>query len=204
MGQEKVEGILFFHAFTCCDTVSAFHNKGKKTAWQIWDTYPEASPVFSKLSQYLLKGEDGDLEILEKFVILMYNRSSTAATMDEVSLDMLARKQRPYEAIPQLEQLYSNTPDVLLTRLTGCALGQATQCQPEAESSAYWGWQWFDDEWQVFWTSNSLIAQSCQQLTKCGCKSDCGRCKCHRLGLSCTTLCRCEVKQFSPCLSEGE
>ena len=33
VGQEKAKGILFFHAFTGCDVVSAFKNKGKKTAW---------------------------------------------------------------------------------------------------------------------------------------------------------------------------
>ena len=66
--------MLFLHAFTGCEIVSAFRNKGKKTAWQTWDVCPEASPVFSKLSQYPLTVEDGDLEILERFVILMYDR----------------------------------------------------------------------------------------------------------------------------------
>ena len=56
--------MLFIHAFTGCDTVSAFRNKGKKIAWQTWNICPEAMPVFSKL-------EDSDLAILEKFVILI-------------------------------------------------------------------------------------------------------------------------------------
>ncbi|XP_041666996.1 uncharacterized protein LOC121525207 [Cheilinus undulatus] len=53
----------------------AFHNKGKKTAWQTWGICPEAFPVFSKLSQSPLTVEDGDLEILEKSVILMDDRN---------------------------------------------------------------------------------------------------------------------------------
>ena len=32
IGPEKSKGLLFFHAFTGCD-VSAFHGKGKKSAW---------------------------------------------------------------------------------------------------------------------------------------------------------------------------
>ena len=32
IGQEKTRSILFFHAFSGCDVVSAFHEKGKKTA----------------------------------------------------------------------------------------------------------------------------------------------------------------------------
>ena len=90
----------FFHAFTCCDIVSAFRNKGKKTAWHTWDIFPEASPVFSNLSHYSLTMEQSDMNILERFVILMYDQFSTAANVDEARLDSFARKQRPCEAIP--------------------------------------------------------------------------------------------------------
>ena len=34
IGPERTKGILFFYAFTGCDIVSAFQNKGKKAAWQ--------------------------------------------------------------------------------------------------------------------------------------------------------------------------
>lgn len=34
IGVDKSDGLLFFHAFTGCDDVSAFRGKGKKTAWQ--------------------------------------------------------------------------------------------------------------------------------------------------------------------------
>ena len=133
MGQEKAKGMLFFHAFTGCDTVSAFRNKGKKTAWQTWDICPKASPVFSKLSQYPLTVEEGDLQILEKFVILMYDRSSTAATVDEARFDMLARKQRLHEAIPATKAaLLQHTKRAAYQ--AGCVWGQATQCQPVPES----------------------------------------------------------------------
>ena len=43
---ERSSGILFFHAFTGCDTVSAFRGKGKRSAWQTWDVCSEASDVF--------------------------------------------------------------------------------------------------------------------------------------------------------------
>ncbi|KAK3860097.1 hypothetical protein Pcinc_014329 [Petrolisthes cinctipes] len=34
---EKSKGMLFFHAFTGCDVVSAIPGKGKKSAWQTLD-----------------------------------------------------------------------------------------------------------------------------------------------------------------------
>lgn len=60
----------------------------------------ETSDVFSKLSQYPLVVEDEDLETLEKFVGMIYDRSSTAKDVDDKRLDMFARKHRLYKAIP--------------------------------------------------------------------------------------------------------
>ena len=39
IGREKPCSV--FHAFTGCDTVSAFHGKGKKSAWDAWESYCE-------------------------------------------------------------------------------------------------------------------------------------------------------------------
>lgn len=149
VGPDKTKGILFFHTFTGCDTVSAFRNKGKNTAWQTWDICPEASPIFAKLSQYPPILDDGDLEILEKFVVLMYDRSSTAANVDETRLDMFDRKQRLYEAIPPTKAaLLQHTKRAAYQ--AGCIWAQSTQPQPEAESPADWGWKKVGEEWQVY------------------------------------------------------
>ena len=129
---EKTRGFLFFHAFTGCDVVSAFRGKGKKSAWKTWNVCDEASDVFSKLSHYPPAVDDADLKTLEKFVVMMYDRSSTADGVDEARLDMFARKQRPYEAIPP-------TRAALLQHVkraayqAGCIWSQATVCQPETE-----------------------------------------------------------------------
>ncbi|KAK3880307.1 hypothetical protein Pcinc_015186 [Petrolisthes cinctipes] len=92
--------MLFFQAFTGCDILSAFRGKGKKTAWQAWEVYPQVTPVFKKLSQYPPVVENADYNVLEKFVITMYDKNSTMDKVDEVRLDLLARKQRPYDGIP--------------------------------------------------------------------------------------------------------
>jgi len=63
-----------------------------RMAWQTWDVCPEASDVFIKLSQYPATVDDDDLKTLEKFVVTMYDRSSTAAGVDDARLDLFARK----------------------------------------------------------------------------------------------------------------
>jgi len=101
LAPERSSGILFFfHAFTGCDTVSAFRGKGKKSAWQTWDVCPESSDVFTKPSCYPTDVEEDDTVMLEKFVVTMYDRSSSTVAVDDAPLELFARKQRSYDAIP--------------------------------------------------------------------------------------------------------
>ena len=194
LGPEKSSGMLFFHAFTGCDVVSAFRGKGKKTAWQAWDIFPEVSPVFKKLSQYPPIIEDADLNIFEKFGITMYDKHSTTGKVDEARLDLFARKQRCYDAIPPTSA--SLVQHVKRSAFqAACIWGQATVCKMQIESPANWGWKKDGEVWQVIWTTLPPIVQTCEQLTKCGCKTECrGRCKCYRFGLKCTQLCACECE----------
>ncbi|KAL7370274.1 hypothetical protein ABVT39_024501 [Epinephelus coioides] len=174
---------------------SSFRGKGKKSAWQTWAVCDEASGVFSKLSQYPPVVDDEDLKTLEKIVVMMYDRSSTAEGVDDARLDMFARKQRPYEAIP-LTQSALKQHVKRAAYQAGCIWSQSTKRQPETQTPANWGWTKKGDLWQIVWTELSPIAESCQQLTKCGCKSECcSRCKCYCFGLTCTALCscRCEI-----------
>ncbi|GFO12306.1 hypothetical protein PoB_003881100 [Plakobranchus ocellatus] len=43
------KALPMFHAFTGCDTVSSFAGRGKKTAFDIWKSFDEVTPVFSSL-----------------------------------------------------------------------------------------------------------------------------------------------------------
>ena len=68
--------VPMFHAFTGCDTVSAFCGRGKKTAWNIWKVYPEVIKVFKELLLMQTGTSDLDMETLEQFVGLLYDRTS--------------------------------------------------------------------------------------------------------------------------------
>ena len=45
LGGEKACVLPMFHALTRCDTVSFFGGRGKKTAWDVWNVFPELTPV---------------------------------------------------------------------------------------------------------------------------------------------------------------
>ena len=48
MREGVCSGLLFWFAFTGCDTVSSFCGRGKKIAWEAWKSYPDATNVFSR------------------------------------------------------------------------------------------------------------------------------------------------------------
>ena len=83
LGPEKSRALPMFHAFTGCDTVSSFVHRGKKTAWNIWKAYDEATTAFMALS-----GEPEDVPhamfaILKHFTILTFNRTSCLDNINE-------------------------------------------------------------------------------------------------------------------------
>ena len=50
LGTDASSGLLFFHAMSGCDTVSAFRGVGKKTARAIWCSMSHLDHIFARLS----------------------------------------------------------------------------------------------------------------------------------------------------------
>ena len=130
IGPEKASGILYFHSFTGCDVVSAFHEKWKKSAWLTWDVHEKVSETFTRLSRCPTVVSDAEPET---FVVLMYNISSASSGGDEVRLDLFARKQRAYMMqFHQPELLSRSMQDVLPTKLGSSGDSQLSLTQRSA------------------------------------------------------------------------
>ena len=124
-------------------------------------------------------------------MVMMYDKSSTATGVNNTRLDVFARTQRPYQAIPPTRTALLQHAKHAACQ-AGCIWSQSTLRQTETQSPADWVCAKNGDIWNVVWIMLPHIVESCQQVTKCGCMSEChGRCKCYRIGLSCTTLCSC-------------
>ena len=50
LGAEKCAAITFFHAFTGCDVTSSMAGIGKKTAWNVWNSFPEVTSTMIRLT----------------------------------------------------------------------------------------------------------------------------------------------------------
>ena len=101
--KEMARGLPFFHAFTGCDTTSAFKGKAKKTAWHTWKAYQAMTAVFDELSQspFTQISENSTTFCnLEKFVVRMYSRSVDTTSVNEARKLLFAQCSTNMERIP--------------------------------------------------------------------------------------------------------
>ena len=90
-----------WYSLTGCDSVSSFNGKGKKSAWETWKSYPDATEAFKDLSS----PEDGNLSeisvsIIERFVCLLYDRTTIITNVDECRRMLFTKKGRTVDSIP--------------------------------------------------------------------------------------------------------
>ena len=96
----KSANLLLFHALTGCDTVSSFAGIGKKTALAAWNVYPEVTEAFEELMHMSYPINDRTLEVIERFVVLMYSGTSDLSRVNDARKQLFAQKFRSLENIP--------------------------------------------------------------------------------------------------------
>ena len=100
MGSEMCKALPGFHAYTGCDTVSAFVGRGKKTAWNAWKAFPPVTTAFISLSTTLLSLSDSVYQILERFTCLMYSASTEQRSVDMLRKELFTIGNKRLEKLP--------------------------------------------------------------------------------------------------------
>lgn len=72
----------------------------KKTAWSTRNAFPEISPVFEKLTAEPECLNDSNFILIQRFVILMYDRTSDVGDINECRKVLFTKKTRSIENIP--------------------------------------------------------------------------------------------------------
>ena len=92
---------LFFHPFTGCDQTSFFAKCRKKSAWSTWRNFDEVTETFVKLSSSpIIKAVTDAIPVVERFDVLMYDRTSNCLDINSCSSDLFVKKGRAIEALP--------------------------------------------------------------------------------------------------------
>ena len=94
IGPSKSKVFLFFHALSGCDIVSAFKNKGKKSFFQTWEVFPDITNTFLKLSSYPVDFNKTDEQLVEKFISILYDRSSKSFKVDNTRKKLFSKKKQ--------------------------------------------------------------------------------------------------------------
>ena len=181
-----------FHALTGCDTVSYFSGRGKQTAWEVWKSFPSLTDALGQLCSAANKVlSDDSLRIIERFIILLYDRTSTFSNINDARMYLFTKRNRSIEGLPP-------TYAALIQHIKRAVYqgyhvwGQLIELNPDLPPPMDWGWKIEDNILQPLWTTLPEAAKACYELIHCGCKTNChGRCKCVQASLQCTALCAC-------------
>ena len=191
LGPEMSKILHVFHAFTGCVTVSCFAGRGKKTALAIWKSYPAITGAFMELAATPIRVSEECFSHLERFVVLLYDRTSTKVHVNDARKQLFSQKGRAFDAVPPAKESLEQTKRAAYQ--AGYCWGQMAAPIPLLPSPSQWGWIQKEGRWQLFWTSLPEVIRSCRELLRCGCrKSSCRRnCSCAKAVLECTVLYSC-------------
>lgn len=196
LGEERSRALPIFHAFTGCDTTSAFRGKGKKSAWQTWSIDKDITDTFLNFACHPFQQVDVESDYfkkIERFTIVLYDRTSHLTSVNECRRVLFCQMNRSMDNLPP-------TRNSLLQH-TRRAVYQAgiwttcTQPQPQIPSPQDFAWTKTSETWKPVWMTIPEVSKSCRELIKCSCKGECTMCKCAKAQVVCSPLCKCKCTQ---------
>ena len=172
-GPDKCRGLPAFHAFTGCDTVSSFGGRSKKTPWERWEVCDEVTANCCSLGATPTPSiVDDSLYTLERFVVLLYDRTSNHDHVNDACKQLFTQKGRAIDALPSTREALRQ--HIRRTAYQpGYCWGQMMVVAAELPSPGEWGWMKSDTGWDVCWTTLLETTKAYRQLLRCGCKKGC-------------------------------
>ena len=193
LGKPKSRALPVFHALTGSDTTSFFKGKGKKSSWQAWQAYEQATETLEYIASHPFEHLDehsNQFKKIERLIVVLYDRTSPLTSINEAREELFCRKNRSVDRIPP-------TQNALLQHVKR-AVYQAgiwttsTLEQQLVPSPNDFGWAKDSKSWTPVWITIPEVSKACSLLIKCSCKGDCSHCKCGKAGLVCSPLCNCK------------
>ena len=196
LGRSKARALPFFHAFTGCDTTSQFSGRGKKSCWETWNFFSEATESFLHPVTnpcHPLSSESREFKVIEQFTCLMYDRNTSCEKVNDLRKDLFPRKVQMMQNLPptQAALIQHTNRSIYQASIWSTSL-LSIQNIPEPDN---FGWTFCNNKWEPLWTTLPEAAKSCRQLIRCGCRASplCSRrCKCQTTGLKCTAVFQCQ------------
>ena len=192
LSEELRRALPGFHAFTGCDSTSAFAGKGKIKCLKILATDERFLDAFALL------GEQPNLnetvaEILEEFTCRIYGEKAFVL-INEARYEVFRKK----KAMPDPHML-PPSQDALKMHIARTNYqtyewkNSLSQHNVRLDPNDH-GWSITDEKVEIHWMNQKPAPEMLEELTSCSCrKSKCQNkmCKCKAAELLCTDLCGC-------------
>ena len=158
--------------------------------------------VFFSLSKAPNAVENHFMTTLERYVVLLYDKTSILSSVNLARKDLFARCCRSLESIPPTAAALKQ--HVLRAAYqSGHVWGTCLEKSSSLPRPSQWGWEKLQKKtyeassseiqpWTPVWSTLPQASHSCSKLIKYGCTKGCRHwCKCKRAKLQCTLLCNC-------------
>ena len=192
LGTDISDALIGLHAFTGCDTVSAFVGRGKTAPLDRLRSSREFQETFASLGA-TWDVSDELFAVLQHFTCLLYAPSSNTRHVNELRYEMFLAKRGEVES-----SLLPPCEDSLLkhARRANYQVGvwrRSLERNPDIPDAAGHGWTKGDDGFlNIDWMKGMPAPDGVTEMIACQCRRECRpeSCICIRHVLRCTPLCK--------------
>ena len=191
LGDSVCDSLIGLHAFTGCDTVSAFASRGKLNALKLMQSYITYQETFSQVGQ----SWDVQPQLFEKvqqFTCRMYVAASSTTEVNDLRYQLFCAKRGEIES-----NLLPPCRDCLFMHLLRANYQAAIwkcclHARPTVPDPTKCGWIDDDGKLAIHWMRSPPAPDAVLELLACKCVRSCKlpKCTCIANGLACTNMCK--------------
>ena len=111
------------------------------------------------------------MALLERFVVLLYDRTSDIMNVNNARKQLFTQKSRSLENLPPSQEALKQ--HLKRACFQSNCWNKALLSNQVLPSPADWGWKLGATGWEALWTILPEASLSCYELIHCGCKKGC-------------------------------
>ncbi|XP_065197855.1 uncharacterized protein LOC135829379 [Sycon ciliatum] len=205
LGPELCQALPGFHAFTGCDSTSAFAYRGKKAALKILQSTGPVGSTSRQAFTSLGKGFEpltADVLLNLETFVCSYYKVSGCSSVNDARYELFCTKTLQSNQLPPCKDAFLK--HAARANYQAAIWRQCIVAQPAIPAPQDNGQGWCLDQngdLAVDWLSIPPAPHSVLEFLSCGCKTGCGggNCSCRRHMLLCTDACSCHHHASVPC-----
>ena len=121
--------------------VTRYHLLVEGTAWDTWKAFDNVTRAFCALATTPSADAIDDwMEPLERFVVLMYDRTSSQESVNQARKELFTKKDRAIDGLPPTQAALKQHTKRAAYQAGHC-WGQVMVAAPELPSPGDWGWK---------------------------------------------------------------